>query len=841
MKIRIVFAEPQTVQFTVLDGKLGKVTGSVVEVLNANLNPGAPATRMTVRTKTFAFTFFVRDVSSQWPIWIPHYGVAVVPVDDKRDYQQVVDDIRGRGLQSELDQIAAAPEETYAQAAERNRDDACETWLGLSRDMRFFRVGTNPREGYLGYFQAKRASVAAALPGHPQGVEFGVMVGRGSACAINIRRRLEDGVLPILHAEQRDGAVTYQLTTFCTLEKSPLTAKTLRGTHFLVADELSNGHMHTAKDNAIAAANKEKEIDGREEETVLLIRIEAINTGTTPHYAFLTGLNPRTAANKLPYDSQRGFGAVEGGLVYGINRLNGKPLPQPEVAVLLAPGEKAVVEIAMPHRFLTEERAVALAQFDFDKRHAECRAFWEAKLAAAASIRVPEQRVDEMIRAGLLHLDMISYGLEPDGPVGATIGWYSPIGSESSPIIQFYDSVGWHKVAERSLQFFLEKQHDNGFMQNFGGYMLETGGALWSLGEHFRYTRDEKWLRRVEPNLLKACEFLLAWRERNKTPAGMGLIEGKCADPEDPFRQFMLNGFAYVGMQRVGEILADINPKAAKRWSAEAKAWRNDIRKVVELVMAESPVIPLGDGTWSPTCPAWAEARGAAALHVDGTLCNSHHTTACRDSLIGPLYLILQEVVDAKEWLGECLLKSHQELFTYQNAGLSQPYYVRHDYAHLRRGETAAFLKAYYNQFSGLADRETYTFWEHYFGASVHKTHEEGWFLMQTRWMLWLEDGATLRLLQGVPRAWLEHGKEIKLEKVASYFGKFSLTINSHVETGRIEAAVKFHEAGRKPGKVVLRLPHPLGLKAVRCTGGKYDAATESVTVTGNGQVMLEF
>jgi len=36
-------------------------------------------------------------------------------------------------------------------------------------------------------------------------------------------------------------------------------------------------------------------------------------------------------------------------------------------------------------------------------------------------------------------------------------------------------------------------------------------------------------------------------------------------------------------------------------------------------------------------------------------------------------------------------------------------------------------------------------------------------------------------------------------------------------------------------------LPHPLGLKAVRCTGGKYDAATESVTVTGNGQIVLEF
>ena len=853
MKIAIVLAEPQLAQFHVVAGRLGKVTAArnhqrwVVEVLDAKLGPGAPATRVTVRTKANGFTFFLRDVTGSWPIWIPHYGGVVVPVDDTRDYRQITDEIRDRGLQSELDRIATDPEETFANAAAVTRDQNCETWLGLSRDMRLFRIGYDLRRGYLGFFQSKYPCGVPPMERYPDGVEFGVMVGRGAACEINVRRWLEDGVLPILHAEQRDGAVTYHLTTFATLEKSPLTAKTLRGTHFLVADKFCAGHMHTDKDTAIVAANQEQETTGRAEETVLLIRIEAVNTGTTPHYAFLTALHKRVG-NQEPYeyDGARGFnGWGTPGQVSGINRLNGQPIPQPEVAVLLAPGQKTVVEIAMPHRFLTEDRATALAQFNFDQRHAECRAFWEQKLAAAASIRVPEQRVDEMIRAGLLHLDLISYGLEPDGPVAATIGVYSPIGSESSPIIQFYDSVGWHKLAERSLQYFLDKQHDNGFIQNFGGYMLETGGALWSLGEHYRYTRDDAWLRRVEPNLLKACEYLLAWRERNKKPElvgkGYGLIEGKVADPEDQFRQFMLNGFAYIGLQRVCEMLKGLNPKAAKRWTAEAVAWRADIRRTLQLVMAESPVIPLGDGTWSPTAPPWAESRGPAALHADGSVCNTHGTVTGRDSLIGPLYLILQEVVDANEWLGECLLKTHHELFTLRNTGFSQPYYCRHDYAHVRRGEVAAFLKTYYNQFASLADRQTYTFWEHFFGASPHKTHEEGWFLMETRWMLWLEDGATLRLLSAVPRAWLEHGKKIELNRVASYFGTFSLRVSSQVETGRIEADVKFHQPARKPGQVVLRLPHPLGLKAVRCHGGKYDSQTETVTVDGIGKVVLEF
>jgi len=55
------------------------------------------------------------------------------------------------------------------------------------------------------------------------------------------------------------------------------------------------------------------------------------------------------------------------------------------------------------------------------------------------------------------------------------------------------------------------------------------------MGEHYRYTRDTAWVKRIRPKLLKACEYLLAWRERNKKPElrgkGYGLLDGKVADP----------------------------------------------------------------------------------------------------------------------------------------------------------------------------------------------------------------------------------------------------------------------------------------------------------------------
>ena len=60
---------------------------------------------------------------------------------------------------------------------------------------------------------------------------------------------------------------------------------------------------------------------------------------------------------------------------------------------------------------------------------------------------------------------------------------------------------------------------------------------------------------KLSPKLLKACDFLFQWREKNKRAEligkGYGMIDGKVADPEDQFHQFMLNGYAYLGISRV--------------------------------------------------------------------------------------------------------------------------------------------------------------------------------------------------------------------------------------------------------------------------------------------------
>ena len=112
---------------------------------------------------------------------------------------------------------------------------------------------------------------------------------------------------------------------------------------------------------------------------------------------------------------------------------------------------------------------------------------------------------------------------------------------------------------------------------------------------------------------------------------------------------------------------------------------------------------------------------------------------------------------------------------------------------------------------------------------------------METRWMLWLEDGDNLHLLGCVPRAWLEPGKTIELSNVASYFGKLSLAVRSLSDA--ITADITC-DSDRKPKRVTLRLPHSREQKATRVEGGIYDAERETITIdnfTGRATVRATF
>src|ERR1700676_4787610 len=99
---------------------------------------GKGSTIVTVETKTNPFSFFLRDVDAQYPIYIPAYQVCVTEATDPRTYDQIATAVHNRGLLSDLQLIKQEPEESFSQAASHARNINVETWLGLSRDFRIF-------------------------------------------------------------------------------------------------------------------------------------------------------------------------------------------------------------------------------------------------------------------------------------------------------------------------------------------------------------------------------------------------------------------------------------------------------------------------------------------------------------------------------------------------------------------------------------------------------------------------------------------------------------------------------------------------------------------------------
>lgn len=812
-----------------------------VSFSDVNVSSDKNATVVHIKTKQNPFSFFLRDIKSKTPVYIPQYNVVVLPGTDKRDFYAVQSDVLNKKLLTKIEQIEREPEASFEEAAKVTRDMHVPVWLGTSRDNRIFQVDESiaeTGEGVANFITPKMSSSSVGIKETKmKPTTYLYAVGRGEGVYVNKTKRLEEGDLPILNTTLKDDDVVYRSTSFVAMEKSSLFD--LKGRNYLVADAYSIGHSYNKKTND--ELEKQKQLDNSAEDlTVLYYKLNITNQGKVPRYAWFK--TPRVGGNWMDksgfsYDNQTGYSAYDSsGNIFCISTLNGKPLPDQEIAILLQPGEEATITFALPHLPVNKERADHLAQVNIESKLDETIRFWNQKLNSAARISVPERQINERVHAGLLHLDLITYGQEPNGTLAPSIGVYSPIGSESAPIMQYYMSMGLLDEARRSLDYFLETQDDDGRLGNYAGYSLETGAVLWSVGEYYRYALDKQWIINKKDNLLKAADYLASWRNRNKKEKlrgrGYGMIEGRVADPVDPFRQFMLNAYGYLGMSRMAKVFRDVDVDLSKRYQAEADEWKKDIRETFFNLMGMSPVIPLGDGSWAPTVPPWAEADGPEALLINqGSTVWTHGMFTAADGLLGPMYLIFGEVLDPYEFASINLLRYSSELLFLGNTAHSQPYYSRHNWLQARLGMVKPFLNTYYYTVAAHADRQTYTFWEHMFRASPHKTHEEAWFLMQTRWMLYMEEADTLSLLKTIPRKWMEDGKEIDVKGARSYFGTLDIHVTSHVNDKFIEAIVQC--GFTKATKIItIRLPHPEGKRPVMVTGGKYDRETETVTIS---------
>jgi hypothetical protein len=165
----------------------------------------------------------------------------------------------------------------------------------------------------------------------------------------------------------------------------------------------------------------------------------------------------------------------------------------------------------------------------------------------------------------------------------------------------------------------------------------------------------------------------------------------------------------------------------------------------------------------------------------------------------------------ADGWFDYAAAANHADWFNLGGFSKVQPYYTRNAEIYALRDEVKPFVRSYFNTLAAMLNTEVLTIWEHFHNNGAwDKTHETGYFLQQTRFMLVMEHDKELWLAPLLTSNWFKSGMTIAVENAPTRFGKINYRIQSHADQGYIEARVDPPDR-EAPKKLVLRLRHPEG------------------------------
>jgi hypothetical protein len=854
--------------------KQGEKSGLAVSLLYAS---GMDVDRsiLTVRSSSDGCSFLPGEAVESEPIDIVDYGIYV------RSSKSAVDRAAYRAQNRDrlriIDAVKQQPEQTMENAYEYIKArrvtlsfvgaEANNQKFGIAPDGHVVVGNSDPLSGdpitpsFAVYFDTAEQPFLFEAPGRPNAF---TNEDESSRCVVPKEQHLEEGWLPIITTRWSQNNLAFERTDF--------------GALF---------HSGQAEENLIG-----------NEPAILISTLKIRNSSPTRELAtyYIRPWKPAEAASRVTYgplplkEREAWTTGLRDNLVtastgksdvlvctvdtHQKGRLSLTPAHNAVCyQVRLEAGEEHVIHTVLPGWEPPVEEAAKIAGLDYDQAHAAAARHWKDRAAQAMSIQIPDAHLQNLFDASMQHFLL---GLTKNGHTNqyfpnVSTFYYGSIGSESSPIIRALDMRGLHQLAERCLEAFLATQgefmpegdyrsKEGGFYRFWPTYTTDQGGVLWALADHYRFTHDDEWLRRVARKIVAGCDFIVRERKRTMTighdgvkAPNYGFAPAGCiADPRDWESSFMLNAWFYAGLKNCAEILEKIEPAKAKSFQAEAADYKQCILDALRESISISPVTRLRDNTSVPSVPPYLGLRGFSTDVKDSVDPDRRHGYAY-DCTIGPFHLFNCGILEADDPIVTTMLNYLEDrffLFTPLESRVNldqlatdwfnlggfeklQPYYVHYQEAYLCRDQIPNFLRGFYNTLASTADPQTLTFQEDvdFNGGEPNKTHEEGWFFLQLRDMLVMELGSELHLARGTPRSWLKGNQEISVQHAPTYFGQVSYKIRTSPDSQSITAEVEL--ATRQPAsRTILRLRHPdhKPLKMVTMNGKpwtKFDAGRE--------------
>jgi hypothetical protein len=821
--VRIAWERPPASNFQVkaFNGEIVSATTqstrtTTLRVLTAvNSDPNTfDRTLVTLKNGADTFTFKVDDLKAG-PLFLPEYGAAILSDNDHRDYSAVAKNVHSSGQKTLYDRISEMPEQTWTSA-----------WNGMppKRSRIIFILGIDgsrqkfalDRDGQISFHRNDRFMKGLPakdtprldLEGAPVRFEFGLPDKPAE-------RHIEEESIPTcITTWERDGVRVTQ-TAFAT---------TLAGT---------KPDAPPPAPDACAVA---------------MLRFDFTNTTGSSQMAELPiKLRIAETYENVRLDSQ--------GLIWNSNQLRGQivadSLPVVSSNQLgwnapLAAHEGKFVTLKVPYLPLIESSECgALSALDFETERKATGDYWRGTLDKGARLITPEPVLKEFYRAVAGHL-LINSEMEPGSNrrfARVSSFNYGAYGNESCMMVLDLDRRGYHQEAADCLEAWLHYQGTVGLPGDFdskegvlygaagyecGGYNQHHGWILWTLSEHYRFTRDDAWLRRVAPGIVAGADWIIreTARTTRRNDLAQGLLPpGDLEDIGDWWTWLSTSCYTWRGLDGAAWALEQIQHPDAARIRAAAETYHKNLLEHFQAASARSPVVRLRDGTAVPQIPSYVQRRGRSF----GWIC---------ETLEGAIHLLITKAIDPKSSQAQWILKDYED-----NLFLSNQYgYTLDDFdkywfgrggmsmqacllldveAYLYRDDVKQALRAMFNAIALNHFPDVHMNTEHAlpemgdWAGDHYKTSDEanacGWL----RYLFVREEGDTLLIGQAIPRDWLKPGQKCGMENTATYFGSASVIYEGGA--GRITATLQ-GPTRNPPREIRLRFRTPGEEQLVRVT-----------------------
>jgi hypothetical protein len=793
---------------TVFNGQLLNLEGSGDILVKATANPDPNTfdkTLITVDGSTGAFTVAIDDVT-KGALFLPQFKVGVLAATDRRNYAALAAEQKRAGKTTLYDRVSGLPEQTWRSAWSNMPPKKSHIYFPLGLDggrQRFLLQanGTLRLRSNDHYLQSRpgQDTPRLTLEAAPVQFEFG---NNGEPA----QRSLQEDSLPICETTWDKDGLRVTQTAFLT---------ELNGTK-------ADADVPPADAFAVVVAK-----------FVFENRSQTAKTARLP-LTYASGDKPQG----LRSDAQGRLWL--GDHLRGAVIANREPKAEKDCLVWvweLAPGESQTVVVKLPYVVLTaDSEQDALGRLDFETERRAVADYWRRRLDMGAELITPEPVLNQFYRANSGHL-LINCEREPGSTrrfarVGSFA--YGAYGNESCMMVADLERRGYHREAQECLDAWLHYQGTVALPGDFasqtgvlygaggyeaGGYNQHHGWILWCLAEHYRFTRDQSWLRSAAPGILAGADWIIreTGRTADRHELERGLLPaGSLEDIGDWWTWLSTSCYTWRGLDSAAWALEQIQHPEAQRVRKAAEAYHERLLANFRAAAVRSPVIRLRDGTAVPHFPSYVHRRGRSF----GWIC---------ETLEGALHLLITGALDPRSpeagWIvrdyEDNLFLSNQygylvddfDSYWFGRGGMSMQACLLLDVEpYLMRDDVKQALRAMFNAIAVSHFPDVHMNTEHAlpemgdWRGDHYKSSDEanacGWL----RQIFVREQGEDLLLGQAVPREWLAGGQRCGLVRGGTYFGPTSLvyTGGNREITARLEGPQR-----NPPRQIQLRFRTP--------------------------------